>query len=62
VAEVLNANRDSWQQTSLWDDLAALFLLRPDIFGRRGGHFEPCVPAATVRNLLTEAMSRTLAK
>ena len=62
VAEVLNANRDSWQQTSLWDDLAALFLLRPEIFGRRGGHFEPCVPAATVRNLLTEAMSRTLAK
>jgi hypothetical protein len=62
VAEVLNEYPYSWHQTSLWDDLAALFLLRPDIFGRRGGHFEPCVPAATVRNLLTEAMSRTLAK
>ena len=43
VADVLKANLDSWRQTSLWDDLAALFLLRPEIFGKRGGHFEPAL-------------------
>ena len=43
MADVLKANLDSWRQTSLWDDLAALFLLRPEIFGKRGGHFEPAL-------------------
>ncbi|MCW8088310.1 nucleoside hydrolase [Sabulicella glaciei] len=50
------------ERTSLWDDLAALYLLRPDIFGRvrdpsgrSGGHFEPCVPAQQVRDMLVAA-------
>jgi inosine-uridine nucleoside N-ribohydrolase len=60
VAEVLSANPSGWEQTSLWDDLAALYLLRPDIFVVRGGHLEPCVPAATVRNLLAGYMAKSV--
>ncbi len=57
VAAVLRAHPGGWERTSLWDDLAALYLLRPDVFAARGGHMEPCVPAATVRRLLTEALA-----
>jgi len=58
VAAVLRANPEGWKEMSLWDDLAALFLLRRDIFVLRGGHFEPCIPAAAVRTLLAVAMGR----
>lgn len=58
VAEVLRANPEGWKETSLWDDLAALYLLRSDIFVLRGGHFEPCIPAAAVRRLLAAAMGQ----
>jgi hypothetical protein len=54
------------QNTSLWDDLAALYLLRPDVFGRvrdpsgrSGGHLEPCVPAREVRAILVAAAAGT---
>lgn len=57
IGEILKANPDNWSRTSLWDDLAALYLLRPEVFVRRGGHFEPCVPADAIRNLLTIAIS-----
>ena len=60
VAEVLSANLEALKETSLWDDLAALYLLQPNIFGVRGGHLEPCVPAATVRELLADYMAKTL--
>ncbi|MFC7473952.1 hypothetical protein ACFQS7_06285 [Dankookia sp. GCM10030260] len=56
VARMLQKNPDGWARTSLWDDLAALYLLRPDAFGQRGGHLEPCVPAAAVRRMLTTAL------
>jgi hypothetical protein len=49
---------EGWQETSLWDDLAALFLLHRDVFVIRGGHFEPCIPAGAVRKLLAAAMGR----
>jgi inosine-uridine nucleoside N-ribohydrolase len=55
VAEMLQANPDGWARTALWDDLAALYLLRPDVFGVRGGHFEPCVRADIIRGMLTTA-------
>jgi hypothetical protein len=56
VAKMLLKNPESWSRTSLWDDLAALYLLRPDVFGVRGGHLEPCLPAAAVRQMLTRAL------
>ncbi|MBL6459523.1 nucleoside hydrolase [Belnapia sp. T6] len=49
-------NRQGLANNSLWDDLAALFLIRPELFAVRGGHVEPCVPAATVRANLSAAM------
>ncbi|TDH58457.1 hypothetical protein E2C06_32565 [Dankookia rubra] len=56
IGGMLQANPDGWARTSLWDDLAALYLLRPDVFAARGGHLEPCVPAATVQRMLTAAL------
>lgn len=58
IADILRANPDGWAKTSLWDDLTALFVLRPEVFVVRGGHLEPCVPAASIRHLITEAISR----
>ena len=57
IAAMLRANPAAWAKTSLWDDLTALFLLRPEVFAARGGHQEPCVPAAAIRDLLVEAIS-----
>jgi hypothetical protein len=58
VSQILTANPSGWANTSLWDDLVALYLLRPDIFVHVGGHWEPCVPADTVRRLLSDYMSK----
>jgi inosine-uridine nucleoside N-ribohydrolase len=41
-----------WAGTRLWDDAASLYLLKPQVFVRRGAHFEPGVSEATFRNLL----------
>jgi hypothetical protein len=57
VSDILMKDQAGWAKTALWDDLAALFLLRPDLFGARGGHWEPCVSADTVRNLLAAYMA-----
>jgi hypothetical protein len=57
VGEMLRANPRGWERTSLWDDLAALYLLRPELFVVRGGHFEPCIPAASIRSSLTALMA-----
>jgi hypothetical protein len=43
VAAVMRARPQGWQGTSLWDDLAALYLLRPDVFRRVSAHHEPAV-------------------
>ena len=56
LARLLRKNPDGWARTSLWDDLAALYLLRPDVFEVRGGHLEPCVRADVIRGMLTRAM------
>ena len=56
VAKLIRSNSTALAETSLWNDLAALYLMRPDIFAVRGGHVEPCVPATAVRAALVEAM------
>lgn len=56
LARMLRRNPAGWTRTSLWDDLAALYLMRPEIFEMRGGHLEPCVKADVVRGMLTRAM------
>jgi hypothetical protein len=56
VGKMLNKNHLGWARSSLWDDLAALYLLRPELFAVRGGHFEPCMPAATIRSILANYM------
>ena len=58
VAEVMRNNLEGLKETSLWDDLVALYLLNRDVFVQRGGHFEPCVPSDTIRAMLTEAMAK----
>lgn len=59
IADILKNNVNSWKnKTSLWDDLAALYIIRPELFGVRGGHLEPCISAASVRNILAELMSK----
>jgi Inosine-uridine preferring nucleoside hydrolase len=58
IAEILQNQMESWKKTSLWDDLTALYILRPDLFGVRGGHLEPCIPSQSVRDLLKEFMSK----
>ena len=60
IAEMLRAHPGGWERTSLWDDLAALYLLRPEVFASRGGHQEPCVSAATIRQMLTAALAANL--
>jgi hypothetical protein len=40
-----------WQVQQLWDDSAALFLLRPDAFRRVGQHYEPAVSPAEMRKV-----------
>jgi inosine-uridine nucleoside N-ribohydrolase len=56
LARMLRKNPEGWARTALWDDLAALYLLRPDVFEMRGGHLEPCVKADVIRGMLTRAM------
>ena len=60
VADIIRANPKGLEGTSLWDDLAALYLLEPSLFVARGGHWEPCVPAAAVRSLLAAYMGQPL--
>ena len=62
LSRVMLHNPSGLEGTSLWDDLAALYLLRPDIFGRlrdpsgrSSGHLEPCVTAHQVREMLVSA-------
>lgn len=59
VAEILKNNVASWKDTtSLWDDLTALYIVRPEIFGWKGGHLEPCIPSQSVRNILRDMMAK----
>ena len=58
-SDVLANQPNSWNDTSLWDELAALYLLRPELFASRGGHWEPCVPAHMIRSALAAAMAKT---
>ena len=58
ISEILLKNPDGWKNTSLWDDLAALYLLRPELFTKQGGHWEPAVKAAVIRQVLADYMAR----
>jgi hypothetical protein len=42
-------NRDAWKDALMWDDSAALYLLYPGRFARKGAHFEPNVPPDEMR-------------
>jgi hypothetical protein len=65
LARVMLHDPAGLEGTSLWDDLAVLYLLSPDVFGRvrddtsgrSGGHLEPCVGAAEIRARLVAAIS-----
>jgi inosine-uridine nucleoside N-ribohydrolase len=51
----LKADVSQWSGTRLWDDTAALYLLAPEHFARKGGHFEPIIDEETLRSELVEA-------
>jgi hypothetical protein len=57
IAEILQKNPSGWRQTSLWDDLTALYVLRSELFMVRGGHHEPCVSSDAVRRILAELLA-----
>jgi hypothetical protein len=52
---VLETDPSQWQGTRLWDDTAALFLVNPRVYARAGGHLEPAVGEAALRDLLVAA-------
>lgn len=59
ISEILLKDPNSWKgTTSLWDDLAALYLLRPELFSNQGGHWEPQVKASVVRQVLLDYMKK----
>lgn len=51
----LQVDPTQWLGTRLWDDAAALYLLRPGVFAPQGRHVEPAVPEARFRDLLVKA-------
>lgn len=52
----LQVDPSQWEgSTRLWDDAAALYILVPSAYARRGGHVEPVVSETTFRNLLVAA-------
>ena len=58
IRALLLTNRDAWKDAMMWDDSAALYLLRPDRFGPQGAHQEPVVPPAEIRDLWLNATNR----
>lgn len=55
---VLLAAPSQWLGTRLWDDAAALSLVEPSAFAPRGGHLEPVVGEAALRDLLVDAVNK----
>lgn len=55
---VLLADSSQWLGTRLWDDTAALSLVKPGVFAPRGGHLEPAVGEAELRDLVVAAVNR----
>ena len=45
-------------QSRLWDQLAALYLIHPDAFHLVEGHMEPHLPPSVVQRLWTEAVNK----
>ncbi|HWL68086.1 MAG TPA: hypothetical protein VNS22_06840 [Geminicoccus sp.] len=62
VKAMMQINPSAVNEGYVWDDSAALYWLYPDLFGQRGGHVEPVVPAATLkqhwRYAVNEAIER----
>jgi hypothetical protein len=54
----LENDPSQWLGTRLWDDTAALFLLTPRVFAPNGGHLEPTVGEAGLRDLLVAATNK----
>ncbi len=55
---VLQTDPSQWLGTRLWDDAAALSLVKPHVFAPRGKHLEPTVDEDEFRGLVTEAINR----
>ncbi|MBB4909508.1 hypothetical protein [Actinophytocola algeriensis] len=55
---VLEADPSQWLGTRLWDDAAALSLVRPRVFAPQGKHLEPAVDEDTFRDLVVDAINR----
>jgi hypothetical protein len=55
---VLVADPTQWLGTRLWNDTAALSLVRPGAFAPRGEHLEPVVGEATLRDLIVASVNR----
>ena len=55
---VFRADPSQWLGTRLWDDTAALFLVKPGVFAPRGKHLEPTAGEQELRNLLVAAVNR----
>lgn len=55
---VLLADPSQWLGTRLWDDTAALSLVAPRVFAPVGGHLEPTVGEAELRDLVVAAVNR----
>ena len=54
----LLADPSQWLGTRLWDDAAALSVVKPSVFAPRGGHLEPTVGEAEFRDLVVAAINR----
>jgi len=55
----LNTDISTWDQTRLWDDTAALYVLNPEHFRANGLHLEPAIDEATLRSEWVKAVNAT---
>lgn len=57
LRSALRVDPSQWLETRLWDDAAALHLLRPQAFAPHGAHVEPAVPENRFRDLVVDAIN-----
>ena len=57
LRSALRVDPSQWLETRLWDDAAALQLLRPQAFAPHGAHVEPAVPENQFRDLVVNAIN-----
>ena len=56
---LLLGNPEGWKDTLMWDDSAALYVLHPEVFERKGAHVEPKVSPDEIRRLWLGAANRS---